>query len=229
MDELDAAFRSYLSESVTFEHHPERPDTPWKFEIKDEPLPEFSLVIGDAVQNMRSALDYLVYELARHALAGKRLRKRTQFPISTSGIKYFQRGRYQVRPLFGEHRRRIRKLQPYQAKGDPRSQPLALLNRLSNTDKHRLLLTLVNQAGAISMNLKVEDGRPIVVGTEAIALPSYLKETEVPDQIKRRNPDLGAILWLELNFIDEGVPVIDTLNRILGTVTEIIDGFEPVF
>jgi hypothetical protein len=231
MTELDEAFRSYLERAFEFEHHPERPQSPWKMEVKEHPLFEtFPVIVGEAVQSMRSALDYLVYELAGHAGASGRAQRRTQFPISTNGLRYFERGRHQVRPLRGEHRRRIRKLQPYQAKANAVSQPLAILNRLSNTDKHRLLLTVINQMGAISFNLSVSKaGEPMIHGTKAIALPAYLKDTEEIEEMQRRDPDLGGIAWVELRLEDEEAAVVATLKRLLWTVTEIVDGFEPVF
>src|SRR4051812_28136381 len=106
MTELDDAFRSYLRHATEFEHHPERPHTPRKFQIKEDPLAStFPVIIGEAIQSMRSALDYLVYDLAGHAGASARERRTTQFPISTSALRYFERGRNQVRPLLGEHRR----------------------------------------------------------------------------------------------------------------------------
>ena len=230
MTELDHAFRSYLRRAVPLEHRPDVGDLNWHFEIKEDPLRDtFPLIIGESIQNMRTALDYLVYELAWLAGANSRKRRNTQFPISTTGLRYFHRGRHHVWPLLGEHRRRIRKLQPYQTKAAAKSQPLAVLNRLSNTDKHRLLLTVVNQLGAIQMNLGVEGGKPYLGGSEGMALPVYLKGTEALEEIKSGNPDLGGILWMDLALDDEDLAVFDTLKRLLWTVTEIIDEFRPAF
>lgn len=230
MTEPDEAFRSYL-ETVQFEHHPERPNTPWKMKIEDNPLSaSLPVILGEAVQNMRTALDYLVYELALFALAGKTLRTRTQFPIATAVENYFTTGRHQVRPLLGEHRRRIRKLQPYQSSGDPKDTALATLNRLSNTEKHRLLLTVTHMIGGLSFNLVNDGARVRIVGTECIALPVYLQKTDAEQQAKARHPDLGGIAWFDLGIESEGgASAFDVLKRLLWTVTEILDGFEPVF
>jgi hypothetical protein len=229
MTELDEAFRSYLGVAFEFEHHPEFPNSPWKMEVKEHPLfLTFPIIIGETIQSMRSALDYLVYELAGHAGAGSSARRKTQFPIQTDVVSYFH-NRHKIRPLLGEQRRRIRELQPYQFKGNPREHPLAVLNRLSNTDKHRLLLTVAQQVGAISFNLDSTTGQPVIVGTKAVALPAYLKDTDVFDEIQG-DPDLSAIAWIELALSDEnGALVMGTLKKLLWTVTEIIDGFEPVF
>lgn len=229
IDELDEAFRSYLA-TIQFEHHPEFPNTPWKMKIEDNPLSaSLPVILGEAVQNMRTALDYLVYELALHSLSGKKLRARTQFPIATTATSYFKTGRKQVWPLLGEHRRRIRKLQPYQFSGDPNSTALATLNRLSNTDKHRLLLTVTRMIGSLSFNLINQGGNVRIVGTECIALPIYIQGTEAAEEARSGYPDLGGTAWFDLGIAEEDVGAFDALNQLLGTVTEIIDGFVPVF
>jgi hypothetical protein len=227
MDELDQTFRSYLA-TIQFEHHPEFPNSPWKFEVVEDPITAtFPVILGEAIQNMRTALDYLVYELVIHT-RGRKPRNPTQFPLNVAASEFFRR-RYQISELPGELRRRIRKLQPYQTK-HPRIHPLAVLGRLSNTDKHRLLLTTVHRIGAISMNLKGSPTGPVIVGTQAVAIPHYLQGTEAAEEIKSRYPDLGGITWLDLGIAGEGdESAFAILKRLLWTVTEIIDGFVPVF
>ncbi len=146
MDELDEQFRSYCAHGMKWVYHPELPNTPWNFKV--EANPTFAVIVGETVQNIRSALDYLIYELVRHT-RGRKPRLQTQFPLYVAAGDFYGR-RYQIKELPGELRRRIRKLQPYQFP-DPGTHPLAVLNKLSNADKHRLLLATTTRLGDISM------------------------------------------------------------------------------
>jgi hypothetical protein len=80
------------------------------------------------------------------------------------------------------------------------------------------------------MNLANEGGTVRIVGTQAIALPIYLQNTEAAEEIKRGYPDLGAVAWFDLGLESEGAAAaFPILKRLLWEVTEILDRFEPVF
>lgn len=120
-------------------------------EIGEPPvLPrEWSGIVGEIAHNLRSALDYLVYELAIEG-GGDPERDRTAFPISESEAEYLKvRGRrgqpkvsYRDQCLAGvdeKWRKKIDVLQPYsRRKSNPQATDLARLNWLSNRDKHRM-------------------------------------------------------------------------------------------
>ena len=65
------------------DYDPEEPSIgPW-------PMPlTFSVVLGDAVHNLRSALEYLAYELAGEPLDSTVLAKDRQFPICTKPSQF---------------------------------------------------------------------------------------------------------------------------------------------
>lgn len=102
---------------------------------------DLSLAVGDAIYNLRAALDYLVYELA--ILDSKAIQEGTQFPIE--GVKAGKSaggnpigfdaivGRY-LKGVSQTHRDMIENLQPY--KGVDWSKDL---KDISNPDKHRRL------------------------------------------------------------------------------------------
>jgi hypothetical protein len=96
-------------------------------------------MIGDAVHNIRSALDYLVYELAPPKVRRKRT---TQFPIFLTQADFLGKSGAMIEGIAGDERKLIESVQPYRS-DDPRTHPLAVLNRLSNRDKHRLLVPVV--------------------------------------------------------------------------------------
>lgn len=111
-----------------------------------DPLPSvFPLIIGDCLHNLRSSLDYLVYELSGRP-AGEPSRQ-TAFPICDSPHAYFgTRGNpnraasRKVSQVDSAAAAAIERLQPYNREdGNPHGDPLWLLSELSNEDKHRTL------------------------------------------------------------------------------------------
>jgi hypothetical protein len=104
--------------------------------------PKLSVIAGDYIHNLRSALDYVVTALAYASNA--KLRESHQFPIFTSRSAYTvtvgtpakaKRGG----PLHGviHGLDLVAEVQPYHQQPDAQLHPLALINRFSNTDKHR--------------------------------------------------------------------------------------------
>lgn len=202
-------------------YHPEVADTPWHVEIEGDPT--FAVIFGEAVQNMRTALDYLVYALIVHT-SGRKPKERTQFPIYSKAGDFF-RDRKQISELPGELRRRIRKLQPYQSHSQ-RSTTLNQLRRLSNTDKHRLLLVTEVEIGGSPISYRVL-GKPSR-DSVGVAIPNYLRNTEFEKHVLRGQPNAGAVLYVTLIMGEKGVDsdAFDVLKRFLWTVTEIVNGFE---
>ena len=96
------------------------------------------LVAGEAIQNLRSALDHLVFEKS----GGNR---RTQFPIFTDRCEFQVLAPRKMKGVPEAVRAQIERAQPYQfMPGDATHHPLAQLSSLSNLDKHRVLATVVN-------------------------------------------------------------------------------------
>lgn len=108
--------------------------------VKEVPPRELALPIGDAVQNIRSALEYLAYELAsqRARKAGK-----TGFPIYTDECGFKVNGAKRIESIRGDERTLIENVQPYAANPIPDNDPLEILRKLSNLDKHHLLVPMI--------------------------------------------------------------------------------------
>jgi hypothetical protein len=103
-------------------------------------VPEWSIIIGEILFNLRSALDHLAYQLM--ILDGRSPTCKTQFPIRDSACN--KDGK--LMPLKGWLMPEIKskkilttlnECQPYQGNG------LFNLKTLNNIDKHRLLLVVV--------------------------------------------------------------------------------------
>ena len=118
--------------------------------VRESPPRTLAPIIGDAIHNIRSALDYLVYELAPPEV---RATGSTQFPIFRDEDGFKTRGSKMLTGITGDERMLIERAQPYIASNPPRHDPLAILQKLSNDDKHRLLVPMI--AAVSSQNVWV--------------------------------------------------------------------------
>jgi hypothetical protein len=113
--------------------------------VREAPPRELAPVIGDVIHNIRSALDHLVYELAPPK---SRKSRKTQFPIFSDEREFKEKSPEMLAGITGNERTLIERVQPYNAMNPPRHDPLAILNKLSNLDKHRLLVPVVAAVSA---------------------------------------------------------------------------------
>lgn len=118
----------------------------WTLHITEQPDPQLAVILGDALFDIRSALDHLAV-----ALAPPGRRRQARFPIEAKNIWAKEGRRYVVRDPKARKSWRttvegmapeavafIESLQPYR-KATPEKDTLFTLNRLENADKHRQL------------------------------------------------------------------------------------------
>ncbi len=101
-----------------------------------ELLPEFSTIAGDAIHNLRSALDHLVCRMIE--AAGNKPTNASCFPICDTPEIYKTAAPLKVKGLRKRAIQKIDSIHPYKGGNDP----LWQLHRLDIIDKHRLLLAL---------------------------------------------------------------------------------------
>jgi hypothetical protein len=193
-------------------------DTKTVYLIADRPpSPRLSLMLGDTIQNYRSALDYLVGDLARSNVPGELSRsveRRLQFPITTSreNLKTAVReqGRLDCVPLrAGAY---IQRLQPYRRGQDFTTRYLWMLQKLSNIDKHRhipLLITRVRSVHVIGAGKTTEifSGGPLVDKAKLVSFSPADADVQVDLDSLRLDIALGEGLpgagQRMLPFIDQ--------------------------
>lgn len=108
--------------------------------VSDVPIPKrIPLIVGDYLQNLRSSLDYLVWELV---LAAKNQpTKDNMFPICTTEKAFdAQLARRRLEGMAVDAIAEIKALQPYHD-GQPSGNVLAVIDDLCNINKHRRVLT----------------------------------------------------------------------------------------
>ena len=111
---------------------------PRKFiEVKGKP----NVLIGQIVENLRSALDYMVFELSE--LNDLKLKPSTpEFVIAESESDFQGRARRRLKHLTDEQRGFVEQLQPYRG-----NWLLGLLAKMAGAIKHRRLLAIRDTTG----------------------------------------------------------------------------------
>ncbi|HEY2374209.1 MAG TPA: hypothetical protein VGH82_16940 [Gaiellaceae bacterium] len=217
LDELHGQLTKWTEEHVNVIGFSLNPETgePQVTQTAELPMPILytaSAIIGDAVANLRAALDYTVYQLAKAGNGGKHVRG-TQFPVEddeddfwarVSGLnaRTGKRSRRYLRHVPNAAVLRIFQLQPCA------SVPCRWTKRLielSNPDKHQNLTGLKSEA---SINLKFRQGE------------------ETDDGMTIR---VEGNIELAVEFEDAGDDVFSTLREIHGRVRGVIDVFSPTF
>lgn len=122
--------------NVVIERDPETGKLIYTVTKVDPIPPQLRIIAGDAIQNLRSALDYIVYALV-YAHSGKRSTK-VEFPISDcEPLTEKQQSRFagKVEGMRQDAIEAIQRIKPYKGGDDT----LWRLHRLNIIDKHRLL------------------------------------------------------------------------------------------
>lgn len=177
-----------------------------KFTVPDPPPlnPKWAIYMGEAIYNLRAALDYLVYSLAY--LDSGSEQKGTQFPIVDSPEDFQRLLNSRKTPLSGVsnvHVAALEGLQPYPGRDGLDSLWLAQLRDFSNPDKHRRLTILKPRTGTVT--------------SWSVGAPSK------PVQVQ-----FGAAYQVTLGDANNS-PVIPTLDSLLAHVSETLDQFLPDF
>lgn len=121
------------------------------FVDKVEPLPpRWGLLLGDALHNVRCALDHMAWHLV--VIGGSPPRKiedqrRVGFPIYDTASGFAKGIRTRIPGVSPAQQAIIERHQPHHRGKGAGKHPLALLQDLNNTDKHRELRTLVAAKG----------------------------------------------------------------------------------
>ena len=103
----------------------------------DDLSPAMTAVIGDVIQNLRSALDHIAYKLFLQNGGNKNEAKHVYFPIFENEEKHRSGVAQKTKGISAEAMKIIDSIKPYKEG----NRILWLIHELNNIDKHRLLLT----------------------------------------------------------------------------------------
>ena len=211
LDELKPhvqAFRAEKRSSITYDRRPEtiilngqqKRVVMGTASTRIFPAPlKLSRLIGEVIQHLRSALEYLVYALTCYD--AKSIIERTQFPVADCE-KAFEKllGRYHLKGnLHPEHIAMIERLQPYMGCNWTK-----WLAEFSNPDKHK---TLTAVASPVTFS-------PSPGSTEAI--------------LADKKVNMEGDIAIRITFSD-GTPVIEGLEQLVSQVAETLNAFNSEF
>jgi hypothetical protein len=192
-----------------------------------EPVPTtVPIILGDAIHNLRSALDHLAWQLVE--ADGGIPDKHTFFPIF-SGPDGFQKyasamGSGEIKKIRPGAEKVIQAMQPYVTGDDT----LGHISQLDIIDKHRFVLTTVMlfKAWHVSVNGMTlpfpQVPRVLILGDEFTNIPTSTYERQAHEDFK-----LGIDVAFGEPEIIKGKPVLETVNNMADLVSSIIPNFEP--
>ena len=207
------------------------------------PLPQdVSLILGDLIHNLRSALDILVCDLIRHN--GEEVTDDTGFPIVDRSNQLATRVKRKMKGAGKTAKEAVKGLKPYQSG----NLDLWVLHKLDITDKHKILITAVashfglDLSGITSRKITVimtqPDGTEIVVPAadkplQAVA-PVCLEDGDIifgPIDPFEDEDEIGigfAIAVREPGVVD-CEPILLLGHKLIDLVERIVDSFDPLF
>lgn len=203
---------------------------------------QWGLMIGDALHNLRSALDNGWWQLARLHLKREPTEqetKRIQFPILKLGGTW-NPGNH--RSLVGSVATTFAgELQP-DLRGYPADtwHPLATLNRLSNIDKHRNIHTTVQMLGELRLRFRGE-GQKIAEGASGFTVHYFGgRAPKTGDEIATlpadswpRDPHMEFEAhqtgYVAIGGGTQNVSVLTVLDSIATFVESTLAGFSHIF
>lgn len=185
----------------------------------DQALP---LIVSDAIHNLRSALDYVVYELALHDSGN--VQHGTQFiiedvkddPLDASRGFDVRAKRY-LKGLSLDHVRAMEWFQPYMG-----AKWTETLREISNPDKHRKLIVLTAKGRQIQVTLKHGPSGRFLTGDFHMTAEGPVLEY-VDFEFDGRETIAVAITEIRT------IAVMPTLRIIETGVNEVIEAFKPAF
>lgn len=188
-----------------------------------EPIPrKTSLIVGDAVHCLRSALDHII---SACAIAQGRSPNDTAFPIVTDRDQFEKRVKDKARKAGALAVEQVRYLKPYPG-GDGR---LVGLHQLDMIDKHRTLLVVAGAGDfrtrylprANHPQFEVEDSIYLLGDTEQFVPAPEGRESDTPFEI-----GLSVEVVFGADGPMEGQPCVRSLNAMSDAVADAIALFQ---
>jgi hypothetical protein len=204
--------------------------------IKADPIPpDLSVISGDVLQNLRTALDYLIVSLI-HAHSGPTADiSKCGFPIfdevpTTKDDESFFAGK--VKGMKNEAKELLRTLKPYKGGDDA----LWRLHALNNRDKHRLLLTAATTLRPFNVGEHIRATRKnlkghipdFVAGTRDRIFPlkvGIILLVDPPDSEENKNIKLTVDIVFNESGVCEGEPIFLVLRSSLNKVRHTLEKF----
>ena len=205
--------------------------------VKKDPPLRLGTIFGDLMHNLRSSLDYLVYQLVR--LNGHDPDERTAFPIFGDPPRrtFANASEDALRGVADEPKALIEELQPYN-RTDAERDALVAVRKFSNRDKHRTVVPFIaamqhpgddpdlsfttNEDAEFLGEFTVKSGGPWTDGKEIVSAPIRITG---PDP----HVEMHGNINVEVAFGEDTALRIDAMPATIGEIIRTIRRFEPFF
>lgn len=182
----------------------------------------WALLMGDAVHNLRSALDHIVYSLAINHTGKNPPDDETKlaFPITSSPDK-FTTSKWRIESLCDTAQTGIEKAQPYNRTHPSGWQPLWWLSQLDDIDKHRLAVLLPTAAYPENITIGAKPGTYKVLWNQGV----YVEGAPVLRiTLTDPNPDVYVDLNMTAAVVlkAEGQPPIGVIPSLKSIRREVV-------
>jgi hypothetical protein len=237
IDYLEAHIRDFIKggpyELVT-EDQDDTGGVRYSVRVHRDPPPEWGLIIGDAIHNLRSALDHVVYTHIERATAETPGRD-IGFPVFDSEEKFNKEFGRKVKGASAEVVNLIQLAKPY----PEGTKALWQLHMLDIIDKHQLLIPVGASAQYNTIEWMVSPGfKPVTIESFPASSKVYpLKDGAILGAVvpaitpPNTHMHVRAKFLFQVAFgegqIVEGEAVIKALNDFADLVEGIVLSFEP--
>ena len=194
--------------------------TVWIEQI-ERPPPTLGVLFGEYFYNLRTALDYCVYDVAIHDSKSNPPPNETslQFPIY-SNPDTWTKNEYRIKPLSEEHRGWLKAIQPcFRRDERPRMDSLDWLNRLANRDRHRQLHVVggyISESSPVvyvsdpAASVFFEDVDPSAFVEDYAEVARFKVVPHTPENKVEANPNTALDIEIE-EMVRERVPEMEWL------------------
>lgn len=231
IDELDRRMREFSdhdAHTIAVEQHIDTRESLIQIMVAESVPEDFALIIGDAIHNLRSALDIAISDI-EFATTGHR-KDRTQFPIRETRNELISAINGGLKSKAPESTLNfiVDVVQPYKGgNGDA----LWALHRLDIDDKHRLLIPYIPSSPVAGVRAEDDRGEKFDIAI-VLAVPGRLASCRC---IGRRNvniTDKGKVS-LSILFGDgyawAGEPILVSLTNLADYIANVIEGLLSSF
>jgi hypothetical protein len=204
-----------------------------------EPSLVLAAIVGETVQSLRTALDYLAYELVSLEI-GRRPPWKVYFPIFGSAAEYEAKKLGQAKGMGPRAIEIVDAVKPYKGGNDA----IWCLNSLNVIDKHRLLITVGSSFQSVDLGaygfrlMEKITGQPLNTDIHAFFGPAdRLFPLETGDELFIDGPDAEVDEKLQFRFEvalyepqvigDENL--VGAMRRLLGETETVISKFTRFF
>jgi len=212
--------------SLIVERNPETGEQGLEFAVT-KPVPEeLALVMGDAIHNLKSALDFTVNEVVFRRL--KLYDSHTRFPFRETAQKLESavNGGLITQASKAVSNHIVNVIKPYKGGNDP----LCALHDLNILDKHRLLLPVIQATTLLDVCAEDDRGNKMVdaclVITRNRAHTSFISDGNIKVTNKGK---VIPLIFFERGLPLEGQSIIPALHQLTALVSGVIEGIETVF